>query len=376
MGRTRVLIVASSLGTGGLERQAVEMATGLDAARFDVRLATLHAGGGLEAEAGKRLGARLVPLCETEQWRIGNVPGAAVRLIGLVRTFRPHVVYGLQPVVNELSLVAARLGGAKCVFGYRFSRVDWNDFSKGQAVAFRAGAVLSRFADALVANSYAGLRAAGQAGYDVGKGCVVANGIDTDRFVPDEAARAATRNDWSIPAAAPVVGQVGQIGPLKDYPMFLRAASLLSKRWPQARFVVVGGPQENIVALREQAQSLGIGHAVSFTGNVNRVEKIYPALNVMALCSSSEGFPNVVGEAMACGVPCAVTDSGDAARIVGDTGMVVPVGDHAAMADAWDRLLERKQENPAVRERVVRNFSRGRMLDQVADIMKRLARER
>ena len=66
---------------------------------------------------------------------------------------------------------------------------------------------------------------------------------------------------------------------------------------------------------------------------------VYSSLDVLGLCSISEGFPNVIGEAMACAVPCVVTDVGDSAIVVGDTGVVVPVSDPGALADGWQRLL-------------------------------------
>ena len=85
------------------------------------------------------------------------------------------------------------------------------------------------------------------------------------------------------------------------------------------------------------------------------------ALDIATLCSISEGFPNAVGEAMACAKPCVVTDVGDCSYLVGDTGLVVPSRDPEALAAAWSKLLEpelRRVLSSAVRARLVENFSR------------------
>lgn len=363
--RVRVLLVASSLGRGGLERQAVAMAAGLDPARFDTRLAVLHGGGGLEAEARERLGARLVTLCPSRVWRARDLPLAFARLLRLVWARRPDVVYGMQPVVNELALAAARLCGARAMQGIRFSNVDWAAYSRAQALAHRAGAALSRRADALVANSHAGLEAARTAGYRAPRMLVVHNGIDVRRFRPDPLARAEMRRILGVPLGAPLVGQIGRLDRMKDFPMFLRAAASFARRRQDAAFVVAGGPRESLPELERLAGALGLGGRVRFLGPLAAMERLYPALDVLALSSAfGEGFPNVVGEAMACGVPCAATAVGDAPLVVGDTGLVVPAGDHEAMAVAWQRLCEDAPVcGEAARTRIENRFSEREMLE-------------
>jgi glycosyltransferase involved in cell wall biosynthesis len=169
---------------------------------------------------------------------------------------------------------------------------------------------------------------------------VVVNGFDVARFRPDPALGAAQREAWSIPAGVPLIGIVGRLHPVKDHPTFLRAAARLSGTCPSAWFVCVGeGPEPHRAALGELADGLGIGDRVKFPGASQGMPAVYNALSYLVLSSTDEGFPNVLGEAMACGVPCVTTRVGDAESLVGPWGVVVAPGDDAAIAEALEALL-------------------------------------
>jgi glycosyltransferase involved in cell wall biosynthesis len=192
---------------------------------------------------------------------------------------------------------------------------------------------------------------------------VVPNGIDTERFRPDPAARLRQRATWGVAADEPVVGLVGRLDPMKDHATAVRAAAALVAREPRLRLVFVGeGPAAYVNEVRALASSLGVGGLVTWAPATRDVAAVYNGFDVLALCSAfGEGFPNAVGEAMGCGVPCAVTDVGDAAWVVGDTGFVAPVGDAAAVARSWAAALDARRADPALgarcRARIVTEFS-------------------
>ncbi len=150
---------------------------------------------------------------------------------------------------------------------------------------------------------------------------------------------------------------------MKDHPTFLAAAARLQAAHPEAVFVCVGdGPPELASRLRQAARDMGLEGRVVWAGQQRDVTGIYNALDLLCLTSTSEAFPNVLAEAMACGLPCIATDVGDAALIMGDTGEVVPVADPAALADRVDRLLrtapnERRRRGERARSRIVERFS-------------------
>jgi glycosyltransferase involved in cell wall biosynthesis len=161
-----------------------------------------------------------------------------------------------------------------------------------------------------------------------------------------------------------LVGLVGRYDPQKDHRTFLRAAGELARVRADVRFVMCGpGVDGENRELVRQIAELGIGGRCSLLGPVEDPRGVLNALDVL-VCSSAfgEGFPNVLGEAMACGVPCVTTDVGDAAMIVAGSGRVVTVGDWRALAREVGALLEldpaaRAELGATARARVQRDFS-------------------
>jgi glycosyltransferase involved in cell wall biosynthesis len=169
---------------------------------------------------------------------------------------------------------------------------------------------------------------------------VVSNGIDTERFAPCAASRARFRERWSIRPGEKLVGVVGRLDPIKDHATFIRAARLLADR-DGVRFACVGdGPEPwRLTLQRLVAEHQLTARFVWVPGDADMTD-VYNGLDVLCSSSLSEGFPNVIGEAMSCGVPCVVTDVGDSARLVGRHGHVVPPGDAQRMADRVQVILD------------------------------------
>lgn len=160
-----------------------------------------------------------------------------------------------------------------------------------------------------------------------------------------------------------MVGLVARADPVKAHPIFVRAATSLSERNPRMRFVCVGvGDPTAAASLRRHADELGLTDKMRIEGPRDDVASVYSALDVLVMCSNSEGFPNVVAEAMACGVPCAVTDVGDAVAIVGDTGASTEPGNVTGLTRAVESIVARLQAEGetlrcATRARIVERYS-------------------
>jgi glycosyltransferase involved in cell wall biosynthesis len=147
---------------------------------------------------------------------------------------------------------------------------------------------------------------------------------------------------------------------MKDHPNFLNAAALLAKKRKETRFVCVGGgPDDYQASLHRLARSLGLEERLLWVGIREDMPAVHNALDVAVSSSSyGEGSSNVIGEAMACGVPCVVTNVGDSAWVVGDTGMVVPPKNPVALMNAIDRSLDEPLCSPAqIRRRIVERLS-------------------
>ena len=176
------------------------------------------------------------------------------------------------------------------------------------------------------------------------------------------------------------LGVVGRHDPQKNHAGFLVAAGLLLRSRPDVRFVLVGtGIDSGNEELTAAARRAGVFDAAHWLGRRDDIPRLMASLDVLVSSSFSEAFPNVLGEAMACGIPCAVTDVGDSAAIVGDTGRVVRSGDMPALAAAIDDLLalnpaQRAAWGGRARLRVAEHFEIGRVVRRYEDYYERLAR--
>jgi glycosyltransferase involved in cell wall biosynthesis len=285
-----------------------------------------------------------------------------------MREVRPDIVYGYMGVANELGLLVGKMWGAKVVWGLRSSDVDFSRYDWAAGWSFRAGAWLSRFPDLIIVNSWAGQRHHLAHGYVGDHMVVIPNGIDTERYRPDREAGRRVRTEWGVTEAEILIGLVGRLDPMKDHPTFLGAAVLLAQARPDVRFVCVGdGPTPYKRELAALGETLGLAGRLIWAGPRNDMAAIYNAFDIVVSSSYGEGLPNVSGEAMACGVPCVVTNVGDSALIVGETGVVVPPRDPAALARTCQQLLspaprERQALGAGARARIELEFSVSRLV--------------
>jgi glycosyltransferase involved in cell wall biosynthesis len=230
----------------------------------------------------------------------------------------------------------------------------------GTALAIRTGRILSGVPLRIIYNSHESAKQHEALGYRADKTAMVASGFDTDLFKPDPELRRALRAQINVNDEMLLVGVVGRVHPMKDHPNFLRAAHKVKAVLPEANFLLAGRgtASADIATLVDR---FGLSERVHVLGERNDVAAIMAALDIFVLPSAwGEAFPNVVGEAMACGVPCIVTDVGDAARIVGDTGFVVPPRDSDELARTIVALLkrpDRKTLGARARERIISEYS-------------------
>jgi len=349
-----------ALDHGGAERQLIELVKALDKSRFTITVVTFYDGGGLWPEMEKVSGVRLVSLGKKGRW---DLLPFIWRLARLVREIRPDVLHGYMGIANELCSLMGRLYGGRVVWGLRQSDRDPKQYDWLSSWFDHVGAWTSKSADLIIANSIAGKRDYAMHGYFADRMVAVHNGIDTARFHPDPAAGRAMRREWKMDDEQLLIGLIARLDPQKDHRNFLRAAAIVAARRPEIRFVAVGnGPEDYARELRDEARALGLEGCLQWVPASNKVLGIYNALNLATLTSKNgEGFPNVVGEAMACGTPVVVTDCGDSGVVVGDKAQIVPIGNPEALAEAWLRLLdtpatERARLGARQRERIEQNF--------------------
>jgi glycosyltransferase involved in cell wall biosynthesis len=169
---------------------------------------------------------------------------------------------------------------------------------------------------------------------------------------------------------------IARYDPMKDHATFISAAKKLSASFPDVCFILVGrGVTEANSEIMQRIQRNGLESQTMLLGEREDIPHLLQAFDINTLCSKGEGFPNVIGEAMASGIPCVATDTGDAAHVMGNTGRVIPIGDSHALVRAWTDLLalppeKRSDLGLAARKRVQENFS----ISQVTETYEKLYR--
>jgi glycosyltransferase involved in cell wall biosynthesis len=360
----KITLFIRSLAYGGSERQLVALAKGLHERRHSVVVAVFYSGGPLEKEL-RDAGVMVRALGKRGRW---DVAGFLLRLVRFMYEEKPDTLYGFFGTPNILTvLLKPFFPRIRMIWGVRGSYLDFTRYDWLAGLHYEAERRLSRFADLIIVNSRAGLDHAEANGFPKNKMVVIPNGIDAKRFRPDSEARRRVRAEWEVTENEKLIGMVGRLHPMKDHPTFLRAAAMLLQERQDVRFVCVGegpvGYQRELHALGEE---LGLSQRLIWAGARGDMPAAYNALDIATSSSYGEGFPNVVGEAMACGVPSVVTDVGDSAWIVGETGVVVPPKNPVALATGWKVSLARDRSEMALkaRLRVEENFSVGQMTEQ------------
>lgn len=335
----RVLHLISTLDTGGAEQSLLRLVRSMDPFMFANEVVSMTSYGPMATkieEAGIRV--------HTLGMRKGR-PGIAgvLRAHRITRLFRPHIVQCWMYHANLMGLVLA--GPKRVVWNIRCSDIDLAAYGSVYRYTVLAGARLSPIPRAVVVNSLAGRKAHEDLGYHPREWVVIPNGIDPETFRPDEASRRERRAGLGIGGDAIVIGLVGRYDPIKDLPAFFKAAEFFHAIHPGAHFVLAGRGLDTSNTELAKALPRGIpGDHMHLLGEQQDMERFYPLLDILASTSVSEGFPNAVAEAMACGVPCVATDAGDAASIVGDTGIIVQRRSPEQVFRAWLTLASMPQE--------------------------------
>jgi glycosyltransferase involved in cell wall biosynthesis len=313
--------------------------------------------------------------------RRGAVLGVA-SLTGLIRKEQPVIVQTWLYHADLIGGIAARLAGIRSiVWGVRNTNLSAAAISRStRCVAWLAARLSGVIPQVIVCNSIASSREHIAFGYQAAPFRVIANGFDLERLHPDSVVRAATRASLGIPPGALLVGNVARWDPQKDHDNLLAALRSVALNQPALRVVLIGAGMEwGNARLAELVRMSGLQERVALLGQRDDVPALMNALDLHVLSSLGEAFPNVVPEAMSCGTPCVVTDVGDAARIVGDTGWVVPARDPAALAAAIERALAALQQHgrealgKRCRERIVAHYDLRSMTDAYTALWGELA---
>lgn len=343
----KIVHLITSLGLGGAERQLKALVTGQE------NTASIHIVISLQDEGviGQQLG-NVKLYCLNLQKSLKGL----WELYKILRHEKPDV---LQTWLYHADLIGFFIGKLACVprivWNIRCSNMDLSRYSKTTTMVVRLLKFLSRFPHAIVTNSHAGRIFHEKFGYKSRRWIHIPNGIDTEVFKPNKISGQKLRKQLVIPEDALVIGMVGRVDPMKDYETFLKAMDVLSKNY-QNLYCLIAGTETDTThwpITPSRFYRLGIWEDIPSLLNT---------FDVMVLSSLSEGFPNVVGEAMACGVPAIVTDVGDVALLIENKGQLISPRNVDALIMALKKLIDLSIEERAKiglqsREKILNTYS-------------------
>jgi glycosyltransferase involved in cell wall biosynthesis len=357
----RILHVITSLETAGAQAMLYKLLSHMDSKNYKSEVVSLIDVGPM----GRKIQELGIPVHGVGM-RVGRPdPISIYRLIRIARKLRPNLIQGWLYHGNLAAQFAKVFlpDPAPVLWNIRHSIHNLDYEKKTTAWVIRLCAKLSNKPSRILYNSQVSADQHEALGYTPGKRVVIPNGFDTEFFSPSKEARLKIRKELGLPPSSIIIGLIGRYHVMKDHSNFIRAAAHLSNTHPDVHFLLAGKNVDvNNRELMDLILDLKLIHKFHLLGERKDMNILMAGLDMASSSSSfGEGFPNVIGEAMACEVPCVVTDIGDNAWVVGNTGHVIPPRDPVALAEAWKDLIDiglegRKEQGKKARDRIINKF--------------------
>lgn len=250
----------------------------------------------------------------------------------------------------------------KIIWGIRRNNLDPSLNKKSTIYIAKLNSLLSRKVDTVVSCSIKAEKTHVNFGYSKENMQVIPNGFEMEKYKPIKSAKAHLSKLVDLPTDIPYILHVGRWNELKDHKNFLKSLKLLREQDYKFQAILVGpNIDEQNIELISLIKNFNLSNYVNLLGRREDIATIMSGSDLFVSSSIDEGFPNVIGEAMACETPCVVTDAGDSGYVVGDTGIIVPPKDSEALAKGIMKMLnytdeEREKIGRQARQRVIENF--------------------
>jgi glycosyltransferase involved in cell wall biosynthesis len=340
--KVKVTYIVGSLRDAGAERRTLELVKNLDHNHFVPSIILMEDVGMDRARhLTDRHFAMGIPEGGNSRWISRGLPLA--RAVWKTRSqliaWKSDIVHAMLPGPSIVGGIAARMAGVPILIGARPCLVSL--YHSGNGILSIADKIAFRIAHLNLANSMAGGREmVNIGGCPPEKAYTIYNGVDTRRFHPDLSRSWRTEMGWTDENM--VFGMIANFRNYKRHEDFVSAAAVINKSHPTSRFVLVGADFGSKADVERQVKELGLTGKIHIVDGVSSPERIFAALDVYVCTSDTEGFSNVILEAMACGKPVIATNVGGNPEAVLDqeTGLLVPSRDPEAVANAARALLQ------------------------------------
>jgi glycosyltransferase involved in cell wall biosynthesis len=374
----KIIHIITGLSIGGAEQALYNLLKGGLAERFDNCVISLRDKGPM----GLKISLLGVPVIALNMQARKLPLARLVKLIRIIREFSPDLIQGWMyhgNLIASFSRVVAP-GKPVLVWNIRHSLSDLNQEKITTQQVIRINRWFSSGADVILYNSHRSREQHEIFGFSKLGAKVIPNGIDTHTFSFSSKDRKYIRSKLGIPENACVVGHMARLHPMKDHAIFMQAAKSLSYRHQNLYFLLSGRDVlfDNIMLSQELSSK--VRHRFYFLGERNDVHKLMSAVDIFCLSSAwGEGFPNVLGEAMATSIPCVATDTGDSSLVVNKTGIIVPPCDVNALEEGIESLLTMSSEDRislgrSALERIEMNYKLSKIVEKYVSLYNELAK--
>ncbi len=356
-----ITLIITNLDAGGAEAMLLKLLQHIDRKNFTPTVVSL-VGLGVIGPKIVNLGIPVYAL----GMKPGGIPNPFVilRLTALLHKLKPDIVHTWMYHADLIGGISARLAGCQqVVWGIRHCNLSKSENKLSTLLVVKVCSVLSSWLPKYILScSYRAKDVHASVGYSSEKMHVIPNGFDLSRFIPDLTARSSVREELGLPVEAQLVGLIARFDSQKNHMGFIEAAAVLQSQLPKTHFLLVGTDinQEN-TELTAAINEKGLQKCMHLLGRRDDIPRLMASLDVLASSSHGEAFPNVLGEALSCGVPCVVTDVGDSLEIVGGAGRVVSAGDMKGLASGLLEILSldtitKAELSKMARGRVLQNY--------------------
>ena len=361
--RRKIVHIITGLNTGGAEMMLYNLLSEMDKNYFEAEVISLTDIG----PVGEKIKSLNIPVraLNMMRYKIPN-PLVILKLAHWLRKSSASVIQTWMYHADLIGSISAWLtGNIPIIWGIHNTNLVPGKSNLSTIWIVKICAKISHFAPkSIICCSEASKKIHSDSGYDKRKMIVIPNGFNLEKFKPDSDARLSVRNELKINDEDTLIGLIARFDPQKDHYNFIQAAAKLHTKLPDVHFLLCGDNiDQNNKILTKWINNLELKEYFHLLGRRDDIPRLAASLDIFSTSSAfGEAFPIVIGEAMACGIPCVATDIGDSALMIGNTGKVVPPKDPEALATAWETIIdlgtkERLFLGKSAREHIQKNFS-------------------
>jgi glycosyltransferase involved in cell wall biosynthesis len=357
----KLVIIITSLSVGGAELMLFKLLRKINLKKFKPTVISLTSYG----EIGSRINGLGIPVHSVELSPNLSIFIKLIRFLKLLKDLKPDIIHTWMYHSDLIGGIAAKIIGCdNILWSIRCTDILTDGVSKNTRYIRKICAGLSNIIPTnIICVAHKAKKVHVKIGYDYQKMIVLGNGFDLNLFKYDLDSRVKIRESLNIKAGSLVIGSIGRFNNYKDHHNFIMAAQHLTLLKRKVYFLMIGRDVDiNNYSLKSWIEEVGNPNRFKLLGEQREIVKLLSAMDIFCLHSKSEGFPNVLGEAMCMGLPSVVTNVGDSALLLGNSGVVVPSQDPNALAKGLLSLINKSEEERQLigqlaRKRIKENYS-------------------